>query len=66
MVAALLEHETVEGDEVKAILAGTPFTSGSTDSKPKPPSAAAPVTDPNPERPESRRRIPPTISPEPA
>jgi cell division protease FtsH len=65
MVAALLEHETVEGDEVKAILAGTPFTPG--DTKPKtPPSAAAPIADPNPERPESRRRIPPTISPEPA
>jgi cell division protease FtsH len=66
MVAALLEHETVEGDEVKAILAGTPFTLGPTDSKPKsPPSAAAPVSDAA-ERPESRRRIPPTISPEPA
>jgi cell division protease FtsH len=66
MVAALLEHETVEGDEVKAILANKPFP-GPTDSRPKPPSSAsAPVTEIVPERPESRRRIPPTISPEPA
>jgi cell division protease FtsH len=66
MVAALLEHETVEGDEVKAILAGTPFSIGDSKSKNPPSSTAPPIADVTPERPESRRRIPPTISPEPA
>ncbi len=65
MVAALLEHETVEGDEVKAILAGLPFVPGpSTDTKPRPPSA--PGIEVAPDRADGRRRLPPTISPEPA
>ena len=65
MVGALLEHETVEGDEVKAILAGLPFIPGPPDSKPRPPSAAAPTTE-IPDRADGRRRLPPTITPEPA
>jgi len=65
MVASLLEHETVDTEEVLSILNGTPF----------PPSSAEPVTpelpaaaksaDPEPSR-EKPIRLPPTISPEPA
>jgi len=64
MVASLLEHETVDTDEVVAILNGRPF----------PPSSAEPVTpdvptakpvEPEPSR-EKPKRLPPTISPEPA
>jgi cell division protease FtsH len=67
MAASLLEHETVDADEVLAILADKPWPP----SKPvEPPSiddtpiaASAP---PEPERAERPRRLPPSISPEPA
>ena len=65
MAMSLLEHETVETDEVLAIMAGKPWPPN----KPveaQPETTPAPVA-PEPEaRPERPRRLPPTISPEPA
>jgi cell division protease FtsH len=65
MAMSLLEHETVETEEVLAIMAGRPWPP----SKPPEPVVEltpAPVV-PEPEaRPERPRRLPPTISPEPA
>ena len=62
MVASLLEHETVETDEVAAIMTDRPYTRAET---PAPQTAAAPV-EPEPQRAERPKRIPPNISPEPA
>ncbi len=64
MVASLLEYETVEAEEVKAILAGRPFDRGTVEpaSEAAPPSATADA----PKRAEKPKRLPPKISPEPA
>jgi cell division protease FtsH len=64
MVASLLEYETVEAEEVKAILEGRPFDRGTVEpeSEAAPPSAAAGT----PKRAEKPKRLPPKISPEPA
>jgi cell division protease FtsH len=67
MVASLLEYETVEADEVKAILEGRPYDRGPAEE------VAASVGDDEeiapadePKRLEKPTRLPPTISPEPA
>ncbi len=64
MVASLLEYETVEAEEVKAILEGRPFDRGTVESASEaaPPSATADA----PKRAEKPKRLPPKISPEPA
>jgi cell division protease FtsH len=65
MVGSLLEYETVEGEEVKAILEGRPFVRGADE----PPAQAAPPSAPVVEegkRAEKPKRLPPKISPEPA
>jgi len=64
MVASLLEYETVEAEEVKAILENRPYDRGVAESETKaaPPS---PVTE-EPKRAEKPKRLPPKISPEPA
>ncbi len=64
MVASLLEHETVDTDEVLAILGDTPYPR-------KPgevtlPKAASVQHEPDPVRSEKPKRFPPNISPEPA
>ncbi len=65
MVAALLEYETVEADEVRAIIEGRPYdrTAGGVAVPPAPDIERAPAEEPAREKP---ARIPPTISPEPA
>jgi cell division protease FtsH len=66
MVASLMEYETVEAEEVRAILAGRPFdrTKGvevaPSDAQPGRPAAE------EPKRVEKPSRLPPKISPEPA
>ncbi len=64
MVASLLEYETVEAEEVKAILENRPFDRGvaEPETKAAPPS---PVAE-EPKRAEKPKRLPPKISPEPA
>jgi cell division protease FtsH len=64
MVASLLEYETVEAEEVKAILENRPFDRGvaELETKAAPPS---PVAE-EPKRAEKPKRLPPKISPEPA
>ncbi len=64
MVASLLEYETVEADEVKAILEGRPYNRGGG----TPAAAAEPPAVPVEEgkRIEQPKRFPPNISPEPA
>ncbi len=66
MVASLLEFETVEAEEVRAILANRPFdrVTGSEVAPAEPP-ADRPIAD-GPKRAEKPSRIPPKISPEPA
>jgi cell division protease FtsH len=64
MVASLMEHETVDTDEVIAILSDTPYTGKPADvSLPK---AASVEYKPEPVRNEQPKRFPPNISPEPA
>jgi cell division protease FtsH len=66
MVDSLLEHETVEADEVQAILADAPYPRPVETPEPQPelPAAASvPVDDPVSDKP---KRLPPNISPEPA
>src|SRR5271154_4630229 len=63
MVAALMEHETVETDEVIAILNDRPY--GRSEETPELPRAAASQADPEPQRIEKPKRLP-NISPEPA
>jgi cell division protease FtsH len=65
MVASLLEYETVEADEVKAILEGRPYNRGGGTPTPVP---EAPALTPVEEgkRIEQPKRLPPNISPEPA
>ena len=63
MVESLLEFETVDTDEVRAILDDKPFVRGRAESEP------VPVTKPpgsEPKRAEKPKRLPPNISPEPA
>jgi cell division protease FtsH len=64
MVASLLEYETVEADEVKAILEGRPYNRGG--GSPQPVAEAPTITPDEGKRVEQPRRIPPNISPEPA
>jgi cell division protease FtsH len=62
MVASLLEHETVEAEEVGAILSDQPFPRPAPDVQI--PRAAA--TSDEPQRSEKPKRLPPNITPEPA
>jgi cell division protease FtsH len=65
MVASLLEYETVEADEVKAILEGRPYNRGG--GTPQAAEAPAPATvEEGKARVEQPKRLPPNISPEPA
>jgi len=66
MVASLLEHETVDTDEVVAILNDLPYPRRSDDDTPQIPRAAAAPHEPEPQRSEKPKRLPPNISPEPA
>ncbi|HET7814446.1 MAG TPA: ATP-dependent zinc metalloprotease FtsH [Candidatus Baltobacteraceae bacterium] len=63
MVASLLEYETVEADEVRAILENRPYTHGG-GGTPVGPSGDAPAVPDG--RAPAPRRLPPNISPEPA
>ena len=67
MVAALLEYETVEAEEVRAILAGRPYDriSGAEVTPAPDAQAERPVAE-EPKRVEKPSRLPPNISPEPA
>ena len=65
MVSSLLEYETVEADEVRAILEDRPYARDSTPSDAGPPSAPARVEGGTRAKPKSKR-LPPSISPEPA
>src|SRR5579885_1133412 len=63
MVASLLEYETVEAEEVKAILEGRPYNRGG--GTPLPAVEVPPVVEEG-KRIEQPKRLPPNISPEPA
>jgi cell division protease FtsH len=63
MVASLLEYETVEAEEVRAILAGTPYDRSPQSASPPPP---AQPSQPAEEPKRTEPRIKPKISPEPA
>jgi hypothetical protein len=64
MVASLLEHETVDTDEVLAILGDTPYPRKPDEvSLPK---AASVAHEPESVRAEKPKRFGPNISPEPA
>src|SRR5271165_1499346 len=63
MVASLMEHETVETEEVLAILADQPYPRVEESSAP--PKAASSALEPEPQRVEKPKRLP-NISPEPA
>jgi cell division protease FtsH len=66
MANSLLEHETVETEEVMAILRGKPWP---VEKVPEAEPPGVPLAAPAPEpeaRPERPKRLPPTISPEPA
>ncbi|MBV8726316.1 MAG: hypothetical protein JO233_00910, partial [Candidatus Eremiobacteraeota bacterium] len=65
MVSSLLEYETVETDEVKAILEDRPYVRERAPSDAAPPSAPAPVEGGSRAKPKGKR-LPPSISPEPA
>ncbi len=67
MAGSLLEHETVETEEVMAILSNKPWR-GQNSAAPPPPDAPHGVSAPaEPDaRPERPKRLPPNISPEPA
>jgi cell division protease FtsH len=66
MANSLLEHETVEAEEVLSILGGKPWPP----EKPNVPQPAEPIAASSQSEPEPRterpKRLPPTISPEPA
>ena len=66
MVASLMEHETVEADEVLAIVAGTPFDRDSAETIVDPPTPPDRPADLPTDRGGQPHRLPPTISPEPA
>ena len=63
MVASLLEYETVEADEVRAIIDGVPYEREPAVSPPPPP---GPPSQPAEEPKRTEPRIKPKISPEPA
>jgi hypothetical protein len=65
MVASLLEYETVEADEVKAILENRPFNRGGGTPEIAGTPAPTPAEEGKP-RVEQPKRLPPNISPEPA
>jgi cell division protease FtsH len=65
MVASLLEHETVETEEVLAIMNNKAWPPSAPEVIPELP-AAAKTADPEPPAREKPKRLPPTISPEPA
>src|SRR5579884_3138549 len=68
MVESLLEHETVEADEVQAILADAVYPRPPVESTPEPselPTAAATPVEPEAKA-DKPKRLPPSISPEPA
>jgi cell division protease FtsH len=66
MVSSLLEYETVEAEEVRAILEGRPFDRNvGTVAPPAETSPERPVAE-EPKRAEKPSRLPPKISPEPA
>jgi len=66
MVAALLEHETVDTEEVGAIINNRPYPMPKSDIKPELPAAASIAYEPEAPRVEKPKRLPPTITPEPA
>ncbi len=66
MVASLMEHETVDTDEVVAILADLPYPRKPEEEEPSLPAAAAAPYEPDAKRSEKPKRLPPNISPEPA
>jgi len=65
MVGSLLEYETVDTEEVKAILENRPHVRESAPSDAEPPSAPARVEGGTRAKPKGKR-LPPSISPEPA
>jgi cell division protease FtsH len=65
MVSSLLEHETVETEEVLAIMNNRPFPPSAPEAVPELP-AAAKNADPEPPVREKPKRLPPSITPEPA
>ncbi|MBV8150459.1 MAG: ATP-dependent zinc metalloprotease FtsH [Candidatus Eremiobacteraeota bacterium] len=65
MVESLLEKETVDAEEVQAILAERPYPRPSESTPPDLPAAAATPVEPEP-KPEKPHRLPPNVSPEPA
>lgn len=65
MVASLLEHETVEADEVMAIVEGRPYDRDSDESSPEPSTPPDRSVGLPADRGDTHR-LPPTISPEPA
>ncbi|MBV8284559.1 MAG: hypothetical protein JO175_07900 [Candidatus Eremiobacteraeota bacterium] len=66
MVGSLLEYETVEAEEVKAILDGRPFDrESSTEVVDSEPETERPASGES-KRTEKPSRLPPKISPEPA
>jgi cell division protease FtsH len=65
MAASLLEHETVETEEVLAIMNDKPWPPSTPRVIPEDLPAAAKTSEPEPVR-DKPKRLPPTISPEPA
>jgi cell division protease FtsH len=65
MAASLLEHETVETEEVLAIMNDKPWPPSTPHVIPEDLPAAAKTSEPEPVR-DKPKRLPPTISPEPA
>ena len=65
MVASLLEHETVDTEEVLAIMNDRPYPPSSAEPVAPEMPAAAKTAEPEPAR-EKPKRLPPNISPEPA
>jgi cell division protease FtsH len=63
MVASLLEYETVDAEEVRAIIEDRPFDRPITEAAPQ---SATDVERHEPKRAEKPTRLPPNISPEPA
>ncbi|HKE35849.1 MAG TPA: ATP-dependent zinc metalloprotease FtsH [Candidatus Baltobacteraceae bacterium] len=66
MVASLLDYETVEAEEVRAILEGRPYDRGTTADAATTESETERSASDEHKRPEKPTRIPPKISPEPA
>jgi cell division protease FtsH len=66
MVASLLEHETVETEEVLAIMNNRAWPPSAPEVVPEDLPIAAKTADPEPPAREKPKRLPPSISPEPA